>query len=127
MKSQKQGTMEKSERNDASILLRLPEELKIALQKQAYANGRRITAEINTRLRESLEPKHGPTLTTILTREQVAKALPASYTAVHTPVLNHTNDNGPAPVLSDLDRAMLTVFHQLPVEKQLALLSLFRQ
>lgn len=115
MKNQKQGEMEKLDKNDASILLRLPEELKAALQRQAYSNGRRITAEINIRLRDSLKPQ-----------ATGIAPLPVSYTAAHTPIVHPANDNGPANTLTDIDRAMLTIFHQLPPEKQLALLSLFR-
>lgn len=117
--------MEKTQKNNDALLLRLPAELKADLQKQADANGRRITAEINTRLRVSLAA-HGPTLQGILAREADAKKLPPSYTAGPTPALT-ANDNGPAPALSSLDRAMLDVFHAMPVEKQLALLSLFKQ
>ncbi len=120
--------MEKPEKNNDALLLRLPAELKAELQRQADANGRRITAEINTRLRISLGGK-GPTLQGILAREAERKGTisnpPPSYTAGPTPALT-TNDNGPAPAHTDLDRAMLDVFRKMPVEKQLALLSLFK-
>jgi len=105
--------MEKTNKNNAALLLRLPEELKAELQRQANRSGRRITAEINTRLRESLEPRN-------------VSALPPSYQTPTTSTAHVINDKGPAGALSDTDRAMLQVFHALPVEKQLALLSLFR-
>ena len=35
------------------MLVRLPSDLKFALQREAFAHGRRITAEINMRLRDS--------------------------------------------------------------------------
>ena len=101
------------------------EDLRQAIQAAAEANGRTLTAEINTRLRVSLGA-HGPTLQSILSREQSTKGLPASYTAEHTHVIGNTKEKGPAIALTDIDRAMLAVFHQLPPEKQLALLSLFR-
>lgn len=43
------------EKNDATVMLRLPSDLKAALQREALRNGRRITAEINMRLSASLE------------------------------------------------------------------------
>lgn len=42
-------------RNDASLLLRLPDWMKTELLRQGARNGRRITAEINLRLQASLE------------------------------------------------------------------------
>lgn len=118
-------TMEKPEKNDDALLLRLPSELKAELQRQADKNGRRITSEINTRLRVSLAAQ-GPTLQGILAREEAGKVLPASYTDARNAAVHHVNDNGPANAFTDIDRAMLVVFHNLPPEKQLALLSLFR-
>lgn len=109
----------------AAVLVRMPIEQKEQLQQAAKVNARTLTGEINARLQISLAAR-GSTLTAILDREQATKALPASYTAAHTPTVQPANDNGPASALTDIDRAMLTVFHTLPPEKQLALLSLFR-
>lgn len=112
----------------AQLLLRMPAELKAELQRLADSQGRKLTQEINMRLRVSLGAR-GPTLQGILAREAglaPAKATTPSYTEGHQPTVAHTNDNGPAPALSDVDRAMLEVFKKMPVEKQLALLSLFR-
>lgn len=114
--------MEPTDKNNASILLRLPEDLKAALQREAFASGRRITSEINTRLRDSLKkptPGIAPSAPTSGTK------LPPSYTAGHAPALV-TNDNGPASALSGTDQAMLQIFRAMPPEKQLALLSLFK-
>jgi hypothetical protein len=116
--------MEKLERNNDAILLRLPSDLKEELQKQANLNGRRITAEINTRLKISLGAQ-GPTLQAILAREEAARTAPGiAPSAPNTP--HTTGPQGQAVHLSSHDMAMLRVFHALPVEKQLALLSLFK-
>lgn len=106
------------------LLLRIPVELKAALQRQADFQGRKLTQEINIRLRNSLSA-HGDTAQKFLAKELNGN-LPASYTAEHTATAMPINDNGPASALSDTDRAMLQVFRAMPVEKQLALLSLFK-
>lgn len=118
--------MEKAQKNNDALLLRLPAELKAELQRQADANGRRITAEINTRLRISLAAR-GPTLQGILAREAVAKGgitNPMSESNLVTVV--HTNEKSPTSTLSSTEQAILEVFRAMPPEKQLALLSLFR-
>lgn len=97
-----------SENSDAQLLIRLPSSLKAALQREAFINKRTITAETNLRLQRSFS------------------APPPSYTAPNTPTVHVTNDHGPAGALADTDRAMLEIFRKMPVEKQLALLSLFR-
>jgi hypothetical protein len=116
------AVMEKPDKNNDAILLRLPKELKEELQKQANINGRRITAEINTRLRISLGA-NGPTLQTILAREAFADKTPGIAPSAPTP---STGPDGQAVTLSGIDMAMLRIFHSLPVEKQLALVSLFK-
>lgn len=119
-------------------ILRLHPDLREALVKLAEGNNRSLTKEISERLKNSL-PARGPTMQKWLAKdlnqvqgEAPATApgiapgtLPPSYTAGPTPGLT-ANDNGPAPALTGLDRAMLDVFHAMPVEKQLALLSLFK-
>lgn len=113
--------MEKPEKNNDALLLRLPAELKAELQRQADQNGRRITAEINTRLRISLAAQ-GPTLQGILAREAFAGTAPGIAPS-------NPPGTGPAdqPVkLSDVDMEMLRIFHALPIHKQLALVSLFK-
>jgi hypothetical protein len=51
--------VQKPLKNDASVLLRLPSELKTRLLREAAMNGRRITAEINLRLSASLGADRG--------------------------------------------------------------------
>ena len=118
------STMEKPDKNDDAILLRLPAHLKEALQRRAMNNGRRITSEINTRLQKSLDAE---VIQTNLGPQTFTHPLTTSY----KPQPDQTQaviarDSGSAQSLSDLDRAMLKVFHSLPPEKQLALLSLFK-
>ena len=93
----------------SNVLVRMENTLKSSLQHQALAHGRTLTKEINIRLLASLAP----------TAPGIAPRAPA-------PSAPPPNDNGPAPVLTDHDRAMLDVFRSLPPEKQLALLSLFK-
>lgn len=101
-----------SENSDAQLLIRLPSSLKAALQREAFANKRTITAETNIRLQRSFST--------------IPPTPPSPYTAPNTPTVALTNDHGPAGALADTDRAMLEIFRKMPVEKQLALLSLFR-
>lgn len=111
--------MEKPDKNNAAILLRLPEDMKEELQKQANINGRRITAEINTRLKISLAAK-GPTLQGILAREAFGDNTPTPPLTAEDPRASYGNQ------LSDIDKAILAVVRAMPPEKQLALLSLFK-
>lgn len=94
--------------NDATILLRLPADLKAELLRAAAVSGRRITAEVNTRLRQSFE------------------AAPSNYGPTHLSTHHSAQEKSPADLLTETDRAMLAVFRRMPVEKQLALLSLFK-
>lgn len=104
--------MKKPNENDAALLLRLPADLKAELQREADLSGRRITAEVNFRLRESLK-KRGSLGTFDGGRDQRAvHEEPGEY---------------PSKVeTTSTERAMLQVFRSLPPEKQLALLSLFK-
>lgn len=94
----------------------MPEETRIAIERAAYVAGRTVTAEINLRLKASLQ----------------ADTLPATYTqASAATALTTLHETGaqtksPADLLTELDRAMLGVFRRMPPEKQLALLSLFK-
>lgn len=90
------------------FLLAMPDELRSALEREAFVANRTLTAEINMRLRASFTPK------------------PTTYTTPHAPTVLPTNDNGPAGALSDTDQAILEVFRALSVEKRLALLALLR-
>lgn len=96
-----------------NVLVRMSAALKAELQREASINDRKLTQEINVRLRESLKPA-------------TASAGKRPYSvAVTTPALS-VKEEGPMGLLSGTDQAMLTVFRALPVEKQLALLSLLR-
>lgn len=91
------------EKNDASVLVRLPSDLKFALQREAYAHGRRITAEINMRLRASFPggvPQMGEPLKPAIAAEPGA------------PGWN--------------EQELLDAFRRMPAELQSALLSLAR-
>ncbi len=106
------------DKNDATILLRLPADLKAMLMREAAANGRRITAEVNIRLKESLD-RSGVQPGT------VPGLIPKSYRERPKSAVVHTNEAEPDG-LTDMDHAVLAVFRRLPPEKQLALLSLFK-
>lgn len=103
----------------APVLVRMTIQQKDQLLKYAKENGRTLTGEINERLQVSLGAR-GPTFQGILAREAARK------NGKETEKVEPINDNGPASALSDTDRAMLAVFRAMPVEKQLALLSLFK-
>lgn len=97
--------------------VRLAPDLKAQLSREAAINGRTLHAEILLRLQASLQ----------------GTQLPPSYTTPNTATAHTTlHDLGtqtkksPADPLSETDRAMLGVFRRMPVEKQLALLSLFK-
>ncbi len=95
----------------------MPEDVRLAVERAAFVNGRTVTAEINLRLKATIKAESAAP----------AGTAPASYPTPNTPTVLHTaNDKGPASTLSGTDQAMLEVFRGLPPEKQLALLSLFR-
>lgn len=97
------------------VLVRMTNELKAQLQREAALHGRSLTGEINTRLKDSLKPP----------APGIAPA-PLSYSLDHPSSGGILKQQSPAHALTDIDRAMLSVFHRLPPEKQLALLSLFK-
>lgn len=80
--------------------LRIEPALRHQLQREAEINNRSLSAEILSRLRDSLA------------RQQ------QGYRELHA--AQPTPD---APPMSDAERAMLATFRRMPVEKQLALLS----
>lgn len=92
----------------------MPDDVRQAIERAAEASSRTVTAEINLRLRASLAA------------DEAAQATGNPYTRPNAPTVALTNDHGPAGALADTDRAMLEIFRKMPVEKQLALLSLFR-
>jgi hypothetical protein len=89
--------------------VRMPPELKDRLQNAADLNGRSLNMEIVHRLLASLESAYPP----------AANEANAPM-AVNAPVREYT-----VP-LTDLEKSLLAVFRRLPVEKQLALISLFK-
>ena len=99
--------------NNASLLIRLPTEMKADLARAAAINGKKVNTEVVERLAASLAAS-------------VTNPNPNPYTRPNAPTVALTNDHGPAGAISDTDRAMLEIFRKMPVEKQLALLSLFR-
>lgn len=105
--------MEQAEKNDSAILLRLPGELKAALLQQAAVNGRRITAEINIRLRDSLKP-------------QAPAAGALQYPVGTSPRPSLVEEKTRDLRNSELEEAILSVIRGMPPEKQLAFLTLFK-
>lgn len=105
------------------VLVRMKTELKEQLQAAATRSGKTLTGEINSRLQESI---YASDQSPVVLQAQLSHRLPKSYTDPHAATMVHAKCNGPDYVLTDIDQAMLDVFHALPVEKQLALLSLFR-
>lgn len=93
--------------NDATLMLRLPSELKAELMRAAAINKRKVTTEVIERLQNS-------------------RLAAAGYAPSDATTLAHAKEKDPAYALSGIDQAMLEVFRRLPPEKQLALLSLFR-
>lgn len=102
-----------TEANDATLMIRLPSELKADLMRQATINGRRITTEINMRLRDSLKPQTPPEAAP---HYSLGTAARPSRTQEPTRDLRN----------SELEEAILAVIRRMPPEKQLAFLSLFK-
>lgn len=86
--------------------LRMPADLREAIEKEASINGRSINAEIVSRLRNSLNNGVPATM---------------SYAAKEP-----QNEQQRGSEISDIERHLLTIFRRMPVEKQLALVSLFK-
>lgn len=102
-----------TEANDATLMIRLPSELKADLMRQAAINGRRITTEINMRLRDSLKPQAPP-------------AGPMLYAVGATPSAGRVEEKPRDLRNSELEEAILAVIRGMPPEKQLAFLTLFK-
>lgn len=86
--------------------VRMPDELKERLDREAKINGRSLNTEIVIRLKNSLESV-----------QVIGKG---SYTVEEKQHAHYT------PELNDIERQLLNIFRKLPPEKQLALLSLFK-
>lgn len=95
------------------VLVRMTNELKAQLQRSAVAHGKTLTAEIIQRLLNSFNQA----------QPGIAPG-PHSYPKQPMATVMHTND--PSHANTALDQAMLKVFHALPVEKQLSLLTLLK-
>lgn len=101
--------------------VRLAPELKNRLAKEAAINGRTLHAEILIRIQQSLDGvQHLPAA------YPPAPAQPQHTTGTGHPPLHAVQEKSPADSLTEIDRALLGVFRRMPVEKQLALLSLFK-
>lgn len=94
-------------RDIAPFGVRMPSELKEVLEREAKINSRSLNAEVIDRLKKSTE--------------RLTTAGNANY-YVASPSANADYANA----LSDSERQFLGIFRRLPVEKQLALLSLFK-
>lgn len=112
--------------SQTQLLLRLPTDLKSELQREANYQGRKLTQEINIRLRESLNRHaYAPSL------KPPAPGIAPAPQPTHPPPPNTLHDENPLfsrmpGHLQGTEAAMLAVFRAMPPEKQLALLSLFR-
>lgn len=95
-------------------VLRLHPDLRDELIRLAAINGRSLSKEIANRLQSSLTLSPG-----------IPTAL-LSYKTDHTSNGAPVKQESPAYALTDLDQAMLAIFRAMPVEKQLAMLSLFK-
>jgi ABC-type taurine transport system ATPase subunit len=93
-------------RDIAPFGVRMPSDLKEMLEREAKINNRSLNSEVIDRLKKSLERQ-----TTAGNTNYVASASANS---------NYTH------ALSDPERQFIGIFRRLPVEKQLALLSLFK-
>lgn len=96
----------------------MPDDVRLALEREAMVYSRTLTAEINLRLRESLKAKAYPA--TVAQPPLTTDGKPPPAQAQFQP----HNAKGPAN-LSETDQAMLDIFRRMPAQKQLALLSLF--
>jgi hypothetical protein len=93
----------------------MPEDVRVAIERAAFVNGRTVTAEINLRLKSTLLAEWGE-----------VPANGNTYAPSPPTVLHTGSGSDTAGALTVTDKAMLEVFRRLPPEKQLALLSLFK-
>lgn len=85
--------------------VRMPADLKERIDREARINGRSLNTEIVTRLKGSLDA--------------TGKLPKSAYAAEQT-------QGAYAQELNDVERQLLNIFRRMPVDKQLALLSLFK-
>lgn len=114
----------------------MPEDVRVAIERAAFVSGRTVTAEINMRLKASLEAQDGPPSSS-LSRHQSEEPYtlvsdidppggPKRVVVARVGDTQISKEKSLVSALSGTDQAMLEVFRSLPPEKQLALLSLFR-
>ncbi|MDP2369348.1 hypothetical protein [Rhodoferax sp.] len=94
------------------LLLRLPADLKAALQREATLQGRKVTQEVVIRLTESLKAVR-------------PGGVPANYSTGHKATAAVTGESDHT-AQSDTERALLKIIKKMPPEQQQALLTLFK-
>jgi Arc-like DNA binding domain len=92
-------------REAPKYLLRLPQEIRDHLQKEANLNGRSVNSEIVQRLQASIDYQFS--------------ARSKAHKAAESGQVEYTAQN-------DTERAFFAMFRRMSPEKQLALLSLFK-
>lgn len=102
----------------APTTVRIPPDLRDALQREADINRKTLSAEIVERLKASLEA--APLTTTLNTSHSSVAALNAAEPPPAWP-------QPQARQISDAGRLLLSLFDTLPPEKQLALLTVLKR
>lgn len=88
------------------VLISMPDDVRAALQKEAFTHSRTLTAEINMRLRASL-------------RYPADQLAPNGHRVMESP-------KGVGNGLDEIETSLRTSFRKLPLEKKLALLALLK-
>jgi plasmid stability protein len=99
--------MATAESKDSSMLIRIPEQLKAELHREAAIHGRSLTSEVNIRLKASLQQG-----ATDISEQHMVRERAASWPA--------------QGALTDAERVLVSQYKRLSPEKQLALLSLLK-
>ena len=106
--------MQQPDTNDTTLMLRLPSELKDKLQKAAFSNDRRITAEVNVRLRNSFNTSADATNLPVDAMARMGAAIQEDAPAPYS------------PRQAEIERAILALVRRMPEQKQAALLALLQ-
>lgn len=109
-------------KNDASVMVRMPQELKDQLMKAAFAAHRRITAEINLRLAKSLQ-MDPPLKRSLYGATPSPKEVASWDTGVKDRGTNYLEED---LTLSDTEREAFKLIRCLGRHQQQALLVLLR-
>lgn len=96
-------------REIAPFGLRMPAELKSRIDREAKGNGRSMNAEIIARLWASIEPSAA-----------IGTTQPMNV------VMDPARPSYIASDLTEIERQLIAVFRRMPVERQLALVSLIK-